>query len=355
MTRLNTSIGHVGEPAASLPLWRGLVRAKARGCALFFGGFSLLNLLGELYVRGFNTNNWWINFHPAPAWLANIVLFLFGVCLLGYGLGVRAAWWRSASLVVCTGVLGVIGANVLAYYRLRAAGAFFTAPAVPVSLLLFVLVLFILYGLACTPVALPTHWGRPLLLFTLIACAVGFPLAQILLFGVTDYRRQADVIVVLGAKAFPDGSCSLALSDRVRTACLLYHQGLAPRLIMSGGPVAGDMTEPEAMRRLAVSLGVPNAAILLDAGGRNTHATVRDTTEIFARYQMRRVLVVSHFFHLPRIKMAYQRAGWNVYTVPVYQPELPRRQLPFLVTREVAGLWTYYLCPLWGHNDMESE
>jgi uncharacterized SAM-binding protein YcdF (DUF218 family) len=111
------------------------------------------------------------------------------------------------------------------------------------------------------------------------------------------------------------------------------------------------MTEPEAMRRLAVSMGVPNSAILLDTGGHNTHATVRDTTAMFTQFHMRRVLVVSHFFHLPRIKMAYQRAGWNIYSVPVDRPQLSNATLHFEEMREVAGLWSYYLCPLWGHSD----
>ncbi|HEX2948825.1 MAG TPA: YdcF family protein [Armatimonadota bacterium] len=105
------------------------------------------------------------------------------------------------------------------------------------------------------------------------------------------------------------------------------------------------MHETEAMRRFAMRLGVPDSAILLDRGGIDTHETVSNTSQMFRRLHAHRVLVVSHFFHLPRIKMAYQRAGWNVYTVPVTQPQL-QYEVPFLVMREVAGLWTYYLRPL---------
>ncbi len=331
----------------SLPITHKL-QYIARGFALFFAGFSLLNLLGSLYILGFNANNWWIDFHSLRAVSANSLLLIFTICLLGFGLGLRAIWWRTLSFVVCFGVLTAVGSNILAYYRLRAHGAFFTSPPLPVSLLLFAALLLILFGLASAPAMFPTHRTRSLLLFTLLLCMLGFPLAQIFLFGTTDYRRPADVIVVLGAKAYADGTCSSALADRVRTACQLYQQGWAPRLIMSGGPAAPGMSEPEAMRRLAIQLGVPNSAILLDDHGLNTHATVRNTTAMFTRYHLRRVLVVSHFFHLPRIKMAYQRLGWNVFTVPAFRPQIQRRELPFLVLREVAGLWSYYLSPLWG-------
>jgi uncharacterized SAM-binding protein YcdF (DUF218 family) len=58
----------------------------------------------------------------------------------------------------------------------------------------------------------------------------------------------------------------------------------------------------------------------------------------------KKVLVVSHFYHLPGVKLAYQRAGWEVYTVPAKESCF-FRQMPFFVAREVAALWVYYLRP----------
>jgi uncharacterized SAM-binding protein YcdF (DUF218 family) len=58
-----------------------------------------------------------------------------------------------------------------------------------------------------------------------------------------------------------------------------------------------------------------------------------------------RVLVVSHFYHLPRLKLAYQRAGIEVYTVPARESYL-LRQMPYNMAREVAALWVYYARPL---------
>lgn len=44
--------------AAVLPLFL----AFSRALALFLGGFSLLNLAGELRFPGFDANHWWIDF-----------------------------------------------------------------------------------------------------------------------------------------------------------------------------------------------------------------------------------------------------------------------------------------------------
>jgi hypothetical protein len=43
--------------------------------------------------------------------------------------------------------------------------------------------------------------------------------------------------------------------------------------------------------------------------------------------------------------MAYQRNGWEVYTVPAKE-SYTLRQMPLFMAREVAALWVYYLRPL---------
>ncbi len=97
------------------------------------------------------------------------------------------------------------------------------------------------------------------------------------------------------------------------------------------------------MRRFALAHAVPDEAIILDRVGVNTRATVTNTIPIFRSLHAHRILAVSHFYHLPRIKLAYQQAGWNVYTVPVEHPEQSPSEYPHLLFRETAALWAYYL------------
>src|SRR5262249_34887345 len=143
---------------------------------------------------------------------------------------------------------------------------------------------------------------------------------------------------------YADGRPSDALADRVRTACRLYQAGLVKQLIFSGGPGDGAFHETDTMKRMALASGVKEQDILIDRSGLNTQATVKNTAPIFARLQASRILVVSHFYHLPRIKLAYQRAGWDVCTVPAEESYL-LRQIPYNIAREVAALWVYYFRP----------
>jgi uncharacterized SAM-binding protein YcdF (DUF218 family) len=110
---------------------------------------------------------------------------------------------------------------------------------------------------------------------------------------------------------------------------------------MSGGPGDGDVHETEAMRRFAIDLGVPAEAIVTDRYGLSTAATVRNTSELFERRGVQRALAVSHFYHLPRIKLSYDRAGCHVATVPAHERYV-QSALPWYMAREVAAWWVYW-------------
>lgn len=171
---------------------------------------------------------------------------------------------------------------------------------------------------------------------------LGIPVLQMLTFGKTDYRRSADAVVVFGAHTYSNGHPSMALENRVRTACELYHQGYVKILIFSGGPGDGPVHETEAMRTLALQLGVSPQDILLDREGLNTQATVKNTMVIFQEHHLHHILVVSDFSHLVRIKLAYGLVGKNVSTVPA-AGWWSRSQILYQMFRETAALWVYYL------------
>lgn len=318
----------------------------ARGLALFFGGFALLNILGGLRAAHFDANLWWIDLRALPPVIARPFLLLASGCLLGFAVWPpRSSWTRSLTLA-CVGALAALAvANTAQFYTLLSGGV--VNPGIPIPLSLFVSAAFILIAVAAWRRPAPQRSARNLLLTVAgaVACLALFPLAQMVLFGKTDYRRPADVAVVLGARVYADGRLSDALADRVRTACQLYRDGLVRRLILSGGPGDGAIHETEAMKQMAMQLGVRAEDIWLDKAGLNTRATVRNTGALLAEWHASRVLVISHAYHLPRVKLAYQRAGWDVFTVPARESYL-LRQMPYNMAREVAALWVYYLRPL---------
>jgi hypothetical protein len=186
------------------------------------------------------------------------------------------------------------------------------------------------------------YWRWITISGTCAFCALGFPVAQMYCYGGTDYRRPADVIVVLGAKVYPDGEVSPALDERLQTGCELYHAGFAPCMLMSGGPGMGDIHETDAMRDRAIELGVPATAILCDRNGLNTQMTAANTIQLCEERNWERVLAVSQFYHLPRVKLAFHRNRMEVYTVPA-KVRYRMRALPYFMLREVAAVWMYYL------------
>lgn len=320
-----------------------------RGLAVFIGGFSLLNVIGDLLRPGYDANIWWIDFRPFPQIVARVCLIAAALLLPAYACLPNLSRWRKAATLLVAGMLaGVAAWNTVNFYVLLYNRQIDAGVPIPFSLFVFVSVLVLIPTLAADR---PRRQRRRIewiaALATIGLCLIAFPLGQMVCFGRTDYRRKADVIVVLGARAYADGTPSDALADRVRTACRLYLDKLAPKVIMSGGPGDGPVHETEAMRRMAVSLGVPNEAILLDPHGTGTRATVRNTVALFDRLKARRVMVVSHFYHLPRIKMCYQQQGWEVYTVPARE-SYALTWMPYYVLREVVALWVYYLEPLTG-------
>jgi uncharacterized SAM-binding protein YcdF (DUF218 family) len=96
------------------------------------------------------------------------------------------------------------------------------------------------------------------------------------------------------------------------------------------------------MLRLAENAGVPRAALIPDVDGINTRASIRSTARIFRERGIEKVLVVSHWYHLPCIRMAYAQADIEVHTVPAHE-EYVLLKLPYYLAREVAAWWAYRL------------
>ena len=317
----------------------------ARGIALFLGEFTLVNLAGDLRVRGFDLNLWWIDLRVLPGYVSDPLLLLCGLLLVWFAVRPACSRPRRKVTAACLVVLLLVAlGNCLTFYSLVLGGAVHPVLPVPLSLLVAAGLGLVLRTLLRGG---PAAGSRGLFKCVAMASVLGllFPLAQMVLFGKTDYRRSADVAVVLGARVYADGRLSDALKDRVRTACDLYHQRLVSKLIMSGGPGDGLIHETEGMARAAVQMGVRPEDIVLDKHGLNTERTVKNTRSLFGQMNASRILVVSHGYHLPRIKLAYQRAGIEVYTVPARESYF-LRQMPLNVAREVVALWVYYLRPL---------
>lgn len=279
--------------------------ALRRATAFVFG---LLSLTGGETL-------WWVDVRPLPQWLVAVPGLVLLVHALTQRLG-RAATAAAALLAA------VALCNTVRYYALPLP----SRPPIPLSLPLAVLL-----ALAAFPPPRPRSRLAAVAIAALLLALL--PMAHVVTFGRTSYARAADWIVVPGARCYADGRPTQTLAERVRTACRLYHEGYAPKLFLSGGPGDGSTYEAEAMRALAIEEGVPAGGIVIDFEGWDTRSTIRHAPP-------GRLLVVSHFYHLPRIKLLARREGREAFTVPATE-ERPIRGTPWFVAREVAAFWRY--------------
>ena len=331
---------------------RGFRAGLVRGICLFIGSFTLLNLVGDLRVPGFDANQWWIDFRPMPGWVGAAVLLPMSVLLIAFGISRYGSTVRHVLTFAWVAIaLAVTLKNASSFYFLLLKGAVASGFPFPLSAAIALFLVVILLAMRQRQRKDESRFKQFLGGATALAtCILSFPLAQMYCFGTTDYARVADAIVVFGARAYADGTPSDALADRVRTACDLFRNGMAQKLIFSGGPGDGATDEAQAMRKMAIDLGVPDDSIVLDPNGTNTAATVENTVKWLRESGVQRVLAVSHFYHLPRVKMAYQRAGLDVNTVPAKE-SYPLSKMPYFVSREIVAFWAYYLSPLFGGSD----
>jgi uncharacterized SAM-binding protein YcdF (DUF218 family) len=135
-------------------------------------------------------------------------------------------------------------------------------------------------------------------------------------FGEREGAMPADALVVLGARVLEGGVPSRALQARVEKAVELYHQGLAPRLVLSGGVGLHPPAEARVMRELAVRRGVPAEACLLEEQSRSTEQNARYCARLLREVGARRVVVVSDPFHLLRARQHFRLNGFEVATSP---------------------------------------
>jgi SanA protein len=120
------------------------------------------------------------------------------------------------------------------------------------------------------------------------------------------------VAIIFGALIFEDGRLSPMLADRVATGADLYHAGKVEVLLMTGDNRFVTYNEPEAMRRYALSLGVPDDAIVLDYAGRRTYDSCYRAREIF---ELDKVILVTQRFHLDRALLTCNALGLDAVGV----------------------------------------
>ncbi|NVJ22394.1 MULTISPECIES: YdcF family protein [Myxococcus] len=140
-------------------------------------------------------------------------------------------------------------------------------------------------------------------------------------FGQRERVESSDAVVVLGARVLAGGVPSGALRARTEKAVELYRRGVAPRLVFSGGVGVHPPSEARAMLALAMRLGVPEEACVLEEESHSTDDNARLTAKLLRELGARRVVVVSDPYHLLRARQYFRLNGFEVSTSPALETE----------------------------------
>src|SRR6185437_9091902 len=94
-------------------------------------------------------------------------------------------------------------------------------------------------------------------------------------------------------------------------AASLYHQGLAPYILPSGGvnPKVGT-TEWDFLQKTGIAKGVPEKAILKEDSAQNTFENVQYSLEVLRNKKIipNKVILVCKTYHSRRALLTYQTA-----------------------------------------------
>ncbi|MEA4945313.1 MAG: ElyC/SanA/YdcF family protein [Propionicimonas sp.] len=157
--------------------------------------------------------------------------------------------------------------------------------------------------------------------------------------------------LVLGAEVHPGGRPSGFLRARLDMAVELYRRGRVEQLLVSGDGRSRFQDEPAAMRAYLVAHGVPEAAIGVDAEGLDTYASCARARDVFG---LRRLVVVSQRYHLPRALAICRLLGIEAWGVGDTSVRLSRRAWSHGLRREVAAnlklVWDVVTRKPWAHR-----
>jgi len=188
---------------------------------------------------------------------------------------------------------------------------------------------------------MPVHTSRRAAAFglfatlaTLAACA-SVPAPQVL--------GPADAIVVLGNRppVNEDGTVRFETRTRVEAGVRVYERGLAPVVLMAGGPAPSGHIEAEVMRDLAIELGVPPEAIRIEPRSTDTIENARFGVAALCAGQPEpcrpKIILVTSPYHLRRAEHLFECAGARVQLHAADFPSNPVRVLMESTIRVVYG------------------
>jgi uncharacterized SAM-binding protein YcdF (DUF218 family) len=124
-------------------------------------------------------------------------------------------------------------------------------------------------------------------------------------------QTRFDTIVVLGTPSRSDGTPSPEQRERVLEGVREYKAGIAPHIIMTGGPAHNRFVEARTMAQLAATQGVPASDILEEPQALNTIQNIYYSAQLMHQHNWSSAEVVSSPNHLGRTALILKTFDTN--------------------------------------------
>ena len=132
---------------------------------------------------------------------------------------------------------------------------------------------------------------------------------------------NADCVIVLGARVWPEGQPSNALRYRCESALAAWQEGRVSAMILCGGQGGNEpMTEAACMRSWMMDHGVPEDALYLDEESRNTVQNLQNAKAIMDAQGFATAAVCTSDYHLRRAMWIARDAGIDACGLPSASP-----------------------------------
>ena len=140
------------------------------------------------------------------------------------------------------------------------------------------------------------------LLIVLCLLVWGFLIYNIYSDSLSKDELNVDAIVVLGASQW-NGRPSPALKARLDHALAIFNKNYSKYLILTGGIAEGDtISESKVGKNYLIKKGVNPERILIEEKGKTTKESLGNVSEITTKYNLNKIIFVSHGYHLYRVR-----------------------------------------------------
>ena len=96
---------------------------------------------------------------------------------------------------------------------------------------------------------------------------------------------------------------------RIDIAAQLSLAGRAPKVLLSGGALEGDVSEARGMAHAIRQQGVPETALILENSSRTTYENAAMTEDQLKARGIGKILLVTSALHMPRAMAAFAKQG----------------------------------------------